>query len=77
MVAGPVDELPNRADHRDYECWGCGAESREHTKARFSTPLGTTTIRCCPNKDCAAAAAERLQSEFPGDTIRCLEVKTL
>jgi hypothetical protein len=71
-------ELPNRPDHRDHACLGCGAESTEHAKARFSTPLGTTTIRCCPTKECAAAAAETLRGQFrPGDTVRCLEVKTL
>jgi hypothetical protein len=63
------------ADHRDYPCWGCGREANDHTRARFSTPLGTTTIRVCATKECAAAGTEALRAKFePGDTLRCLEV---
>lgn len=68
-------EFPHVADTVNYACWGCDAEATDHTRARFSTPLGTTVIRVCANKDCAAAGAERLRGQFrPGDTIRCLEI---
>lgn len=70
-----LDKVPEIPDRSNYECWGCGAEAMDHTRARFSTPLGQTVIRVCATKECAAAGASKLREQFrPGDTIRCLEV---
>jgi NADH:ubiquinone oxidoreductase subunit E len=72
----PELEMPHVADARDYECWGCGREATDHVRARFTTPLGQTTIRVCGDKACAAAGAERLRGQFTqkGDVVRVLEV---
>jgi hypothetical protein len=69
-----LDERPDVRDTRDYPCHGCGRESTDHVRARFSTPLGTHTIRVCGSPECARAGTERLQAQFPGERVRVLEV---